>query len=45
MLAGEATRSERKLLNLVPTLIEWTRESHQFSQQFACGAADNYFIN
>ena len=31
MLTGEAKRSERKLSNLVPALIGWTRESHQLS--------------
>ena len=40
-LTSEATRSERKLLNLVPTLIRWTRESDQLSQQFACGATED----
>ena len=34
-LTGEATRSERKLSNLMPALIRWTLESHQLSQQFA----------
>ena len=34
MLTGEATRSERKLSNIVTALIGWTRESHQLSQQY-----------
>ena len=41
-------KAERKLSNLVPALIGWTRESHQFSQQFACGATiifDSHFQN
>ena len=37
---GEATRSERKLSYLVAALIKWSRESHQLSQQFACGATE-----
>ena len=28
---GEATRSERKLSDLVPALIGWTRDSHQLT--------------
>ena len=36
MLTSEATKI------LVPALIEWTKESHQISQQFACGATEDF---
>ena len=36
------TRIERKLSNLVPVLIGWTLKSNQLSQQFACGASEDF---
>ena len=41
-LAGEATRSRRKLSIQVPAFIRWTRESHQLIQQIACGAIEDF---
>ena len=35
-------QEESELSNQVPALIGWTLESHQLSQQFACGATEDF---